>query len=174
MLSAGNRIGTTKNDFSDAVNSIFGRDKIGSLFILHPMIANTTNAMLNAIKREIVDNGVSYPRLSDKLFTNNPKNIRKEMLTPTNNTTFSVDPILSNLSTWRINNPGKIVRKKNPRICLKNGMFKNIARFVRISSAMRSKKKFPVPKLLDIPIIFLSDYQEPPRIFLPSLGGCIY
>ena len=63
------------------------------------MIANTTNAMLNAIKREIVDNGVSYPRLSDKLFINNPKSIKKEMLNPTDNTNFSVEPILFNLST---------------------------------------------------------------------------
>jgi hypothetical protein len=34
ILNAGNNIGTIKNAFSDVVNSIFGREKIGSLFVL--------------------------------------------------------------------------------------------------------------------------------------------
>jgi hypothetical protein len=98
MLNAGNEIGTIKKAFSEVVKLRFGRERLGSLFNLYPTIANTMNAMLNEIKREIVDNAVSYPRLSDKLFINNPKNIRKEMLSPTDNTNFSIDPILFNFS----------------------------------------------------------------------------
>jgi hypothetical protein len=59
MLNAGNKIGTTKNTFSSVVKLMLGKEKIGSLFVLCPMIANTTNARLNEIKSEIVDSGVS-------------------------------------------------------------------------------------------------------------------
>ena len=83
------------------------------------------------IKRGVVANGVSYPRLSDKLFNNNPKSIKKEILSPTDNTNFSVEPTLFNLSIWRINNPGKNVRKRNPKTCLKNGIFKTIVKSVK-------------------------------------------
>ena len=55
------------------------------------------------------------------------------MLNPTDNTNFSVEPILFNLSIGMINNPDKNVRKRNPKICLKKGTFKSIAK-----SAMRS------------------------------------
>jgi hypothetical protein len=63
------------------------------------MIANVMNAMLNEIKRGIVDNGVLKPNASDKLFMNNPNNIRKETLNPTDNTTFSAEPISFNFRT---------------------------------------------------------------------------
>ena len=141
MLNAGNEIGTIKNTFSDVLKLRFGREKILFLFSLYPIIANAMIAVLNEINSGIVDNGVSYPKLSDKLFNNNPKNIRKEMLSPTDNTNFSVDPILFNFSTCRINNPGIKVRKRNPRICLKSGMFKNMAKSVEISSATKNKKR---------------------------------
>jgi hypothetical protein len=59
MLNAGNKIGTIKNAFSDVVKLRFGREKIGSLFISHPITPNTINAILKDIKSEIVDNGVS-------------------------------------------------------------------------------------------------------------------
>jgi hypothetical protein len=59
MLNAGNKIGMIKDAFSDAVKLRFGREKIGSLFVLYPMIANTTNTRLNKIKRKIAANGVS-------------------------------------------------------------------------------------------------------------------
>ena len=49
------------------------------------------------------------------------------MLNPTANTNFSVDSSLFNFRICRINKPGKIVRKRNPVICLKNGMFKRMA-----------------------------------------------
>ena len=91
------------------------------------MVANTMNERLKEIKSGTAANGVSYPRLNDKLFTNNPNNIRNEMLSPTDSTNFSVDPILSNFRTRRINNPGKMVRKRNPMICLTNGMSKRMA-----------------------------------------------
>jgi hypothetical protein len=136
MLNAGNKIGTIKNAFSVVLKLRFGREKISSLFILYPLIANTINTILNGINNGTVANGVSYPRLSDKLFINNPKSIRKEILSPTDNTNFSVDPILFNFSICKINSPGTMVRKINPRICLKNGIFRNIRRFVKISIAI--------------------------------------
>jgi hypothetical protein len=58
-LNAGNKIGTIKNAFSGVVKLRFGREKIGSLFVLYPMIVNTQNAILNEIKRERIVNGVS-------------------------------------------------------------------------------------------------------------------
>ena len=92
------KIGMINNAFSDVVNLRLGIEKIGSLFILYPMMANIMNAKLNEIKSGIVANGVSYPIKSDKLLNNNPKNIRKEVLSPTVNTIFTVDSILFNLS----------------------------------------------------------------------------
>jgi hypothetical protein len=59
ILSAGNKIGTVKNAFSDVLKFKFGGEKIGFLFVLYPTIANTTNATLNEIKRGIVANGFS-------------------------------------------------------------------------------------------------------------------
>jgi hypothetical protein len=140
MLNAGNRIGTIKKAFSDVVRLRVGREKIGSLFVLYPIIANTTNARLNEIKREIVANGVSYPRLSDKLFTNNPKNIKNEILSPQDNINFSKNPILFNFSICRINNPGKRVRKRNPMICLRKGIFRSITRSVKRSTEIIIKR----------------------------------
>jgi hypothetical protein len=57
-LNAGNITGTIKNAFSGGLKFRFGREKIGSLFILYPRIPKIINARLNEIKREIVDNGV--------------------------------------------------------------------------------------------------------------------
>ena len=59
MLNAGNITGTIKNAFSNVLKFTFGREKIGVLFILNPIIASTMNARLNEIKRGSVDNGVS-------------------------------------------------------------------------------------------------------------------
>ncbi|MGB3345741.1 MAG: hypothetical protein WBA71_00585 [Candidatus Humimicrobiia bacterium] len=58
ILSAGNKTGTIKNAFSDVLKLRFGREKIGSLFILYPIIANTINTILNEISNGIVANGV--------------------------------------------------------------------------------------------------------------------
>jgi len=88
--------------------------------------------------------------LSDKLFINNPINIRKEMLNPTDNTNFSVESILSNFRTCRINNPGRIVRKRNPMICLKNGMFKRMAKSVRISITITNTNRSLYPNFNSI------------------------
>ena len=144
-LNAGNKTGTIKNAFSAVVKLRFGREKIGFLFILYPAAPKTMNARLKEIKRGIVANGVSYPLLRDKLFINNPKNIRNEMLNPTDNTNCSVEPILSNFRTCRINNPGKIVRKRNPRICLKNVMSRRIAMSVRRSIEITNTNHFSAP-----------------------------
>jgi hypothetical protein len=96
MLNAGNKIGMIKKAFSDMVKSKFGKGKMASLFIRYAIKISAIAARLNEINSGIVDNGISYPKLSDKLFSNNPKNIRKEMLNPTDNTNFSVKPILFN------------------------------------------------------------------------------
>jgi hypothetical protein len=58
MLNAGNKIGTIKKAFSDALKLRFGNEKKGSLFTLYPIATNTMNAILNEIKRGIVANGV--------------------------------------------------------------------------------------------------------------------
>jgi hypothetical protein len=58
MLNAGNITGTIKNAFSDVLKVSFGREQIGSLFTLHPIIANAMNAILNEIKRGVVAKGV--------------------------------------------------------------------------------------------------------------------
>ena len=58
MLKAGNKIGTIKNAFSDVLKLRFGREKIGFLFILYPMIANTIITTLNEINNGTVANGV--------------------------------------------------------------------------------------------------------------------
>jgi hypothetical protein len=59
MHSAGKKIGTIKKAFSDVVRSKFGKEDTESLFILYSVIANSINAILNEIKSEMVDNGVS-------------------------------------------------------------------------------------------------------------------
>ena len=153
MLNARNKIGMIKKAFSDMVKLKFGKKKMASLFIRYAIKISAIAARLNEINSGIVDNGVSYPKLSDKLFNNNPKNIRKEMLSPTDNTNFSVDPILFNFSTCRINNPGIKVRKRNPRICLKSGMFRSIARSVTIRNTNMRKKNFLIPKVFSDPTI---------------------
>lgn len=97
ILSGTKNIGIIKNIFSNAHKLISGTKKIEFLFIIYPKSINMTKAKLNDIKRGIVDNGVSYPIFSNKLFINNPNNIIKEMLNPIARTNFSVDPILPNL-----------------------------------------------------------------------------
>ena len=77
------------------------------------------------------------------------------MLSPTDNTNFSVDPILFNLSIWRINTPGKIVSKRNPMICLKNGMFKRIAKSVKRSIGITNRNPSLSPKFLITLVIFV-------------------
>ena len=158
MANAGKETGTIRTAFSDVLKLIFGGLKIRSLFILYPMIANAMNVTLNEIKRGAVDNGVSYPRLSDELFTNNPKNIKNDMLSPTDNTNFSVNSILFSFKICRINNPGKIIRKINPRICLNIGMFKRIAMSVMKSIGSMNANH---PPTLNLFIIFKNFRQNP-------------
>ena len=77
------------------------------------------------------------------------------MLSPTDNTNFSVNPILFNLRICRINNPGKIVRKMNPKTCLTKGMSKMMAKSVRRIKPIKIKMHFLIPRLF-IKFIFLS------------------
>jgi len=130
MLNAGNITGTIKNAFSDMLILRFGKEKRSSLFTLYPITANTMNAILNEINRGTVNNGVLYPRPSDKLFIDNPKNIKREMLSPTDKTVFSVSPSLFSFRMERMRNPGIMEKKVSPKTCLKRGMFRKIERSV--------------------------------------------
>lgn len=158
MLNAGNKIGTIKKAFSDMLKLRLGREKTVFLFVLYPMIANTINARLNEINSGIVANGVSYPRASNELFSNNPKNIRNEMLSPTDNTAFSVELILFNLSICRINKPSKTVRKRNPNICLKKGIFKMIVTSIKRSIKIINTNHSLAPSSLII-FILLAHFE---------------
>ena len=126
-LNAGNKIGMAKNAFSNGFKFISGKGMIESLFILWLIIANIINAMLSEIARKIGDNGVWYPSLSEVLFINNPKNIRKDMLSPTDSTNCAVISISFNFRICRINNPGRIVRTMNQDISLTKAIFNKIA-----------------------------------------------
>ncbi len=86
------------------------------------------------------------------MFSNNPKNIKNEMLSPTNKTNFSVDPILFIFSICRINNPNKPFRKRIPKIGLTNGMFKRMATSVRKINPSKIRIPFLIPRLF---IIFI-------------------
>ena len=133
ILNAGNKIGTIINAFSEVFRLILVKEKGVFLFSRYAIKVSAIATRLNEIKREIVDNGVSYPMRSDKLFNNNPKNIQNAMLIPQLNINFSKKSIPFNFRTCRIKNPGKIVRKINPMICLKYGMSKRIAKSAIIS-----------------------------------------
>lgn len=126
MLNAGKNMGTIKNAFSDVLKLISGREKTVFLFARYITMINATVARLSEINNGTVDSGVLYPKHGNKLFNNNPNNSKNDMLSPTDNTNFSVSPSLFNFSVCKINNPGNIVSKKNPMICLENEMFKRI------------------------------------------------
>ena len=100
---------------------------------------------------------------------NNPKNIRKEMLKPTDNTNFSVNPNLSNFRICRIEIPGKKVRKRNPKICLKNGMFKKITRSVRRSIEIINTNQFLAPNFNAISFTSLNASLIFSHMFPPQL-----
>ena len=70
------------------------------------------------------------------------------MLNPTDNTNFSVKSNLFNFSICRINNPGKRVRKRNPKICLKYVISKRIAKSVIRSIEIINVKHSLGPKFL--------------------------
>ena len=163
MLSAGNKIGTIRNAFSDVLKLKLGKEKATFLSIRYTTIISAITARLKHISSGTVDSGDLYPKLSDKLFSNSPKNIKNEMLNPTDNTTFSVDSILFNLSIWRINSPGKIVRKRNPKICLMNGMFKSIVKSVKRSIAI-ANVNHPLDPNLNALKNFLAPSSVSPRI----------
>lgn len=78
------------------------------------------------------------------------------MLTPQLNIHFSTNPNLFNLRIWRIKNPGKSVRKRNPQICLKKGMFRSIAKSVKTIINIIIEKYCLAPKLS---ISLLTDFS---------------
>ena len=77
--------------------------------------------------------GFEIPRSGYNILMNNPKNIKKAILNPTEYKIVSIVLSLFNFSICRINNPGKTVRKRKPKICLKNGISKRIAMSVKRS-----------------------------------------
>ena len=89
--------------------------------------------MLIVIIKGKVEIGFEIPRGGYNIFIKKPVNIKKAMLNPTEYRIISIVLSLFDLSIWRINNPGMRVRKRNPNICLKNGMFKRMAKSVRIT-----------------------------------------
>ncbi len=80
-----------------------------------------------------VEIGFENPKAGYSIFMKNPVNITKAILSPSEYKIVSIVFNLFSFRFWRINTPGKIVRKRNPRICLRNGISKRIAKFVRIT-----------------------------------------
>jgi len=130
ILNTGKNAGMAKNIRSDALKLRSERGNIESPPFLHTIISNIINITSKKIRRENVDSGVSQPTLSNTLFSSRPENIKNAILNPTSSTNFSVNPILFGFNICRINNPGKMIRKRNPDICLRSGISKNIVKFV--------------------------------------------
>jgi hypothetical protein len=125
MLSVGKSSGMAKNSFSIGFN-LKSKVRICAVQFLpniYPTISKKIRAALSEIMRGVVDKGAEYPKLSDRLFSSSPKNIRKEMLSPHESMSFSRKLNLFNLNILRINAPGKRERRRNPKICLKNEIF---------------------------------------------------
>ena len=97
------------------------------------MIDSIMRIMVIVIIKCEVEIGFGIPRGGYSVFMKKPINIKNATLNPTEYKRVSVVFNLFNLSIWRINNPGRMVKKRNPRICLKNGMFKIMAKSVRSS-----------------------------------------
>ena len=110
---------------------------------------------------------------SSEPFSANPKSIEKATLSPTDRTIFSVSPSLFNFRILRMRNPGTKVRKRKARTCLKMGISKNTARFVKISESAGNRRKTLVSRPFEILVISLPFAQESPRVFLPFLGSYI-
>jgi hypothetical protein len=125
MLSVGKSNGTAKDTFSIGfkLKSKVGIDAVQFLFSLYPVISKKIITMLSEVMRGTVDKGVEYSKLSNRLFSSSPKNMRKEMLSPHECMSFSRKLSLFNLNILRINAPGKRERRRNPKICLKNEIF---------------------------------------------------
>jgi 2C-methyl-D-erythritol 2,4-cyclodiphosphate synthase len=89
--------------------------------------------MLIVILKDKVEIGFENPRGGYSTFMKNPMNITKVILSPREYKIVSIVFNLFSFKFWRINTPGKIVRKRNPMVCLRNGISKRIAKFVRIT-----------------------------------------
>jgi hypothetical protein len=108
--------------------------------------------------REIVDSGVAYPSRGYTPLIKSPKDIRNEMLSATDNTILSDSPSLFNFSMRRMSNPGIIVKKRNPRTCLKIGTSKSITRSVNRRNTNINKKNLLAPEALSDSINLLAPY----------------
>ncbi|KKG34133.1 hypothetical protein DU38_18425 [Methanosarcina mazei] len=111
-------------------------------------------AKLKDTKIEIVDNGVLYPENAIKLFVNSPKNSTKDKLSPTVNNNLSRFSALFKLNIRTINIPGKIVRKINPKICLKKGMSKMTEMLIRINNNTNINQLLDSANFKDITTLF--------------------
>jgi hypothetical protein len=99
------------------------------------------------INKGICEIGFEIPSRGYNVLMNNPMNIRKAMLSPTQ---YKMVSIVFSLFSFRIriiNNPDKNVRKRNPMICLKKGISKRMATSAEISSPKEGKKMFLASKL---------------------------
>jgi hypothetical protein len=95
-------------------------------------IANKIVDMLTNKGR--VDNGFEIPTRGYNSFTNNPTNIKKAILKPTENRTVFAPLLKFNLKIWRMRNPGIKEMQTKPIICLIIGISRvtavNIANWV--------------------------------------------
>lgn len=120
------------------------------------MMPKTIKITLKEIITEFVDNGVVYPRRGYNELNRRPKSIMKATLSPTDKMSFSVSPSLFNLRMWRMSQPGTMVKKRNPKNCLKTGIFRSIARSVRMRNTSANNKNLFVLKVFDDSTIFIA------------------
>lgn len=77
-----------------------------------------------------------------------PKNIKNEMLSPTDKTILCVSPSLFSFKMWRISSPGITVKKVNPKTCLRTGILRNIERSVKMRNIKMNKRDLLVLEVL--------------------------
>lgn len=94
--------------------------------------------------------------------------VENAILIPTDNTIFSVMPSLFNFSTWRIRSPGTMVKKMNPRNCLKIGMSRRIEMSVAMRNTSIRRKNLLADQLLNNSVIAqnAASYEENDKEFL--------
>ena len=115
--------------------------------------AKKSVAMLNEISRGKIDSGSVYPKASKTTFIINPKNIEKEMLSPTDRTIFSTEPSLFSFRVVRMRKPGIKVRKMNAEISLSSGMLNRMERSVMMRKAVVNKRNLLELAVLSVLII---------------------
>ena len=150
MLRSGKRAGIIKKALSILVSLKLGKS-IGKAprFLKYAIIISPRIITLKEVTTETVDSGLEYPNKGYSTLIISPASSENEILKPTDRTSFSVSPNLFNRNINRMSTPGMVVKKKNPRNCLKKDMFKNMARSVRARSASKIKKNPLASKIFD-------------------------